>query len=74
MVANIQLALNSATFFVKELIGDNDLRGVDESSDQEIGPYYMLSYGQNGLCFYKMNEDMELSAHRAFLIFEHGAF
>ena len=57
-----------------EFIGDNDFEGVDESSGQKIWVYYyyMLSYGQSGLCFYKMNEIMQLSAHRAFLVFEPG--
>lgn len=55
-----------------EFIGDNDFEGVDESSYQGIGNHYMLSYGQNGLGFYKMTCDMMLSAHRAFLVFSPG--
>ena len=55
-----------------EFDGDNDFKGVDKSSYQEAAGYYMLSYGQCGLCFYKMTRDMMLSAHRAFLVFEPG--
>ncbi len=49
---------------------DNMFRGVDEETTQEdYGTFffYMLSYGQNKLCFYRMNDEMPLSAHKAFL-------
>lgn len=44
----------------------NLFRGVDVNTEQ-YDTIYMLSYGQNGLGFYKMNPDMMLSAHKAFL-------
>ncbi len=51
-------------------VDDNMFRGVDEKTTQEdYGTFffYMLSYGQNKLCFYRMNDEMPLSAHKAFL-------
>ena len=46
---------------------DNQLDGVDEDMDQDGSNYYMLSYGQNYLNFYKMNSEMKLKAHKAFI-------
>lgn len=45
----------------------NLFRGVDVDTDQDSSQNYMLSYGQDGLGFYRMNEGMKLSAHKAFL-------
>lgn len=44
----------------------NLFRGVDVDTEQ-YDTNYMLSYGQYGLGSYKMNPDMMLSAHKAFL-------
>lgn len=46
--------------------GENLFSGVDVETAQS-GTNYMLSYGQNGLGFYKMKENMMLSANKTFL-------
>lgn len=47
---------------------DNIFGGVDvETAQDEIYDYYMLSYAQYGLAFYKMNPSVTLSANRAFI-------
>lgn len=45
----------------------NMFDGVDVATDQAGSSNYMLSYGQNGLGFYKMSDSMLLSANKAFL-------
>lgn len=45
---------------------NNKFSGVDVETEQYC-PNYMLSYGQDGLGFYRMNEGMMLSANKAFL-------
>lgn len=45
---------------------NNKFSGVDVETEQYC-PYYMLSYGQDGLGFYRMDEGMMLSANKAFL-------
>lgn len=48
----------------------NKFQGVDVATSQsDFGPnnYYMLSYGQNKLGFYKMKEETMLSANKAFI-------
>lgn len=45
---------------------NNKFSGVDVETEQDC-PYYMLSYGQGGLGFYRMDEGMMLSANKAFL-------
>lgn len=48
----------------------NQFCGVDVQTTQEdygTYNYYMLSYGQNNLAFYKMNSSMMLSANKAFI-------
>lgn len=47
--------------------GQNEFRGVDEDTDQGYSINYMFSFGEGGLGFYRMNEGMKLSAHKAFL-------
>lgn len=50
--------------------------GVDVQTTQEdygTYNYYMLSYGQNNLAFYKMNSSMMLSANKAFIVQSHSA-
>lgn len=47
--------------------GTNLFNGVDADTDQGNSRNYMLSYGQHGLGFYQMKEDMKLSANKAFL-------
>lgn len=49
----------------------NQFCGVDVQTTQEdYGTYnfYMLSYGQKGLGFYKMGDSMMLSANKAFIV------
>lgn len=46
---------------------NNKFSGVDVETEQYYSRNYMLSYGQDGLGFYRMNEDMMLSANKAFL-------
>lgn len=41
--------------------------GVNVDTDQGYSTNYMLSYGQNGLGFYKMGDGMMLSANKAFI-------
>lgn len=45
----------------------NQFCGVDVATEQEAANYYMLSYGQFNLGFYKMNSSMMLSANKAFI-------
>ncbi|MCQ2154157.1 MAG: hypothetical protein MJY44_06320 [Bacteroidales bacterium] len=45
---------------------ENCLLGVDSEVTSESGSY-MLSYGQNGLCFYKMSDGMKLAPHKAYI-------
>ena len=55
---------------------DNQFCGVDAQTAQEdYGTYnfYMLSYGQNQLGFYKMSDSMMLSANKAFIVQSPGA-
>lgn len=46
----------------------NQFEGVDVATEQEAANYYMLSYGQYNLGFYKMGESMMLSANKAFIV------
>lgn len=46
----------------------NQFEGVDVATEQEDTNYYMLSYGQKGLGFYKMSDTMMLSANKAFIV------
>lgn len=45
----------------------NHFRGVDEDTEQAYKDYYMFSYGQYGLGFYRMVEGTTLAAHKAYL-------
>lgn len=48
----------------------NEFHGVDVATSQPdygASSYYMLSYGQNKLGFYRMNATMPLAANKAFL-------
>lgn len=51
---------------------ENRLRGSDTDTEAPDG-CYILSYGQNGLGFYRYAEGNTLAAHKAFLINQHGA-
>lgn len=51
----------------------NQFEGVDVATEQEAANYYMLSYGQYNLGFYKMGESMMLSANKAFIVQSPGA-
>lgn len=51
----------------------NQFEGVDVATEQEAANYYMLSYGQNQLGFYKMGDSMMLSANKAFIVQSPGA-
>lgn len=44
----------------------NEFSGVDVSTAQD-GENYMLSYGQNGLAFYKMGASMKLAPNKAYI-------
>lgn len=46
----------------------NQFEGVDVATEQEAANYYMLSYGQKGLGFYRMSDTMMLSANKAFIV------
>lgn len=46
---------------------ENLFIGVNVDTDQGYSTNYMLSYGQNGLGFYKMGDGMMLSANKAFI-------
>lgn len=46
---------------------DNMLQGVDEETWQDGNNYYMLSYGQYNLSFYKMKTSKNLAPHKAFI-------
>lgn len=51
----------------------NQFKGVDVATEQEAANYYMLSYGQYNLGFYKMGDSMMLSANKAFIVQSHSA-
>ena len=51
----------------------NQFKGVDVATEQEAANYYMLSYGQYNLGFYKMGDTMMLSANKAFIVQSPGA-
>lgn len=51
----------------------NQFEGVDVATEQEAANYYMLSYGQYNLGFYKMGDSMMLSANKAFIVQSPGA-
>lgn len=46
---------------------NNKFSGVDVETEQGYSTNYMLSYGQDGLGFYRLNEGKMLSANKAFL-------
>lgn len=67
--SNITLALSNST---KEKNEENRLRGSDTDTEAPDG-CYILSYGQNGLGFYRYEQGNTLAAHKAFLLNQHGA-
>ena len=46
----------------------NQFEGVDVATEQDAASYYMLSYGQQKLGFYKMNSSTLLAANKAFIV------
>lgn len=46
---------------------NNMLDGVDKDTEQDGSNYYMLSYGQYSLSFYKMDTHNNLAPHKAFI-------
>lgn len=55
---------------------NNQFLGVDVATSQsDYGPYnyYMLSYGQNRLSFYKMKCEAMITAHKAFIVYSPSA-
>ncbi len=49
-------------------IEGNQFDGVDVATAQDAASYYMLSYGQNQLGFYRMNPSTMLAANKAFIV------
>lgn len=70
--SNITLALSDSD---KQKDAGNVLsgHGTEEVTRYSHDNYYMLSYGQNGLGFYRMADMTPLAAHKAFLVYDRPA-
>lgn len=68
--SNITLSLSNST---KEKNEENRLCGSATGTAGAPDGCYILSYGQNGLGFYRYKQGNTLAAHKAFLIIQHGA-
>lgn len=49
-----------------EMVDDSWFSGVDVATQQDDNLYYMLSYGQDKLAFYRMNSEQLLAPNKAF--------
>lgn len=65
----VSLSLSNST---KDKSVENRLQGSDTDTEAPDG-CYILSYGQNGLGFYRYAKEAPLAAHKAFLIYSRGS-